>query len=264
MDACQGKTYDLANGTTTPEVERLWLGTFTPATLDLILQDDVHRTFSTTQYSQYCKVITELTMIRSKVAEEMINARYHHYHDTRRRARNINRRLPPPPRSRKQRKMAARAHNQKCIDNIFRPVRRSQRDIRRQLRYRVLQQRMRTIRANRERRPVNLPPVASTQHRIRLIPPRQSPAPRIIPPLHHRHPNPDTMSDLSGQSGGYMEEEDIPVRPRARMRTVTFAEHVAYNEIELDKRMPSCAHTVDRSMGSDSHDVRVPVQHRDG
>ena len=193
----------------------------------------------------------------------MINARYHHYHDARRRARHVNRRLPPP-RSRKQRKMEARAHNQKCIDNIFRPVRRSQRDIRRQLRYRVLQQRMRTIRATRERRPDNLPPVASTQHRIRLIPPRQSPAPHLIPPLHHKHTNTDTLDVLPGQAGGYMEEEAIPVRPRVRMRIVTFAEHVTYNEIDLDKSMPSCTHTVDRSMGTDTHVVRVPVRHRDG
>ena len=263
MHARARRMMNLANGTRSPEVERLWLGTFTPATLDLILQEDVHRTFSTTQYSQYCKVITELTMIRSKVAEEMINARYHHYHDARRRARHVNRRLPPP-RSRKQRKMEARAHNQKCIDNIFRPVRRSQRDIRRQLRYRVLQQRMRTIRATRERRPDNLPPVASTQHRIRLIPPRQSPAPHLIPPLHHKHTNTDTLDVLPGQAGGYMEEEAIPVRPRVRMRIVTFAEHVTYNEIDLDKSMPSCTHTVDRSMGTDTHVVRVPVRHRDG
>jgi hypothetical protein len=65
----------MPNGRRTPDVERLWLGTFTPDTIEMILQEDMHRDLTTTQYSQYCKVITEMTKVRSLVAESMISTR---------------------------------------------------------------------------------------------------------------------------------------------------------------------------------------------
>jgi hypothetical protein len=128
MHARAVRMMHLANGIGTREVERLWLGTLTPNTIELILQEDIHKTLTTTQYSQYCKVITEMTKIRSLVAESMISVRYQHYHDERRRVHQVSKRLPPRKGKgiRKQRKMAARERNQKCIDNMFQPKQRSQ------------------------------------------------------------------------------------------------------------------------------------------
>jgi hypothetical protein len=86
----------LPNGHRMPDVKRLWLWTFTPDTIELILQEDVHMDLTTSQYSLYCKVITEMTKVSSPVAESMISARYQHYYDDRRRTRAVKRQLPPP------------------------------------------------------------------------------------------------------------------------------------------------------------------------
>jgi hypothetical protein len=83
----------MPNGHRTPDVERLWLGTFTPDTIELILQEEVHRDLTTSQYSLYCKVITEMTKVRSLVAESMVSARCQHYYKDRRRTRAVERRL---------------------------------------------------------------------------------------------------------------------------------------------------------------------------
>jgi hypothetical protein len=64
----------IPNGNRTPDFERLWVGIFIPDTIELILQEDAHRELTTTQYSQYCKLITEMTKVGSLVAEFMIFA----------------------------------------------------------------------------------------------------------------------------------------------------------------------------------------------
>jgi cation transport ATPase len=48
------------------------------------------------------------------------------------------------------------------------------------------------------------------------------------------------------------------------MRTLTFSELVAHNEIELDGRIPVGTYTVDESMGTDTRGDSVPVRQRDG
>jgi hypothetical protein len=267
MHARAERMMHLANGTRTHEVERLWLGTLTPATIELILQEDVHKTLSTTQYSQYCKVITEMTKIRSLVAESMINARYQHYHEERRRARQVSKRLPPRggKGTRKQRKIAARERNQKCIDNMFQPIQRSQRSIRRQDRYRAMQRRMTEIRSIRAQKTGGQPPVVISQSRILLLPVRH----RQVPPLLSSPPQDDGRQEIQDvppvPPGNIIEDvEEHPARPIGRMITANYRELVTHNDIELDKRLPLRTHPVDRSMGTDTHDIRVPARQRDG
>jgi exonuclease III len=273
------------NGTPTPDVERLWLGTFTPDTLIMILMEDVHKEdLSSSQYAQYCKIITELTKIRSLVAEEMINVRYQLYNAAKKKDRNIKKRLPPQKKTsgtRRQRMNAPLGSNQKLIDAMFQPKRRSRRSIRRQVRYRLLQQKVREARSRR-----NLgvaPPEPQSQSRILILPARHSPgcSPMFSPPLEasppdsiregnidiHRSPvfsPPLEASPPDSIRGGNIDIHIRPTHPTARMIAVKFNDYVSHPNIDLDRRRPQCTHTVDKSPGLNTRDVCAPERHRDG
>jgi hypothetical protein len=243
----------LPNGNRTPGVERLWLGTFTPDTIELILQEDVHRDLMTSQYSRYCKVITEMTKVRILVAESMIAARYQHYYDDRRRSRAIQRRLLPPKKTgtRRQQKLAPLGQNQKRIDAMFLPERPSQCSLRRIASYRALQAQMRDKRAHRL---LKQPLKTMTQHRILILPPRRVPVPAII------------SGDVTAKS---IVASNVPTSDHAayrlgRLITTTYHNLVSYANIELDRDSPLHIHSVDKSLGLDAHDVRDPARQRDG
>lgn len=271
-----------ANSSATRDVERLWLGTFTTDTIDVVIGlENRYNEFSPAQYASYCKIITDLTRVRSNVAEEMISARYHLYHEEKRRLKNINKRLPSRQNRHKQtslRKNQRRKDrldsSQQHIDNMFPPDPPTQRVLRRRTRYRALQDTMRTRRAAKAALKAQKD---AMQTRILLVPQIHYPTPpandTVIAPMTQRRPVGSlALCDPSSDSRrDYIEEDNISdddnptPSPPISMILGTFNDMVSQHDIDLDSRMHS-AHTypVDRSLGTDTHDVNNLARQRDG